>query len=130
VAATNVRRLAAVDMYGTAGTIRRRRIILVEFIVGALACPALGASLLGVGAGSQLWLDVWLIGIGINYLPLAIHGLTLARPGALERELAGVDIGKELRRYGFAQVWILVPFLVAIVALFQIRRRQPTAERE
>jgi hypothetical protein len=116
-------------MYGTAGTIRRRRIILVEFIVGALGCPALGASLLTAAAGPELWLDVWLIGIGINYLPLAIHGLTLSRAGALDRELADVNVRKELRRYGLAQVWILVPFLVAIVALFQVRRRQPAAPR-
>jgi hypothetical protein len=31
-----VQRLAAIDMYGTKGTTRRRRIILVEFVVLAL----------------------------------------------------------------------------------------------
>jgi hypothetical protein len=32
----NVKRLAAIDMYGTRGTLRRRRIILAEFTAGAL----------------------------------------------------------------------------------------------
>jgi len=123
VAATNVRRLAAVDMYGTAGTIRRRRIILVEFIVGALVCPALGARLVVLGPGPELWFGLWLIGIGINYVPLAIHALVLSRPGALDRELAGVDVGRELRRYGVSQVWLFVPLLVAVVALAQLHRR-------
>jgi hypothetical protein len=38
----DVRRLAAVDMYGTAGTQWRRRVITGEFIAGAIGCFALG----------------------------------------------------------------------------------------
>lgn len=38
--AMNVRRLAAIDMYGTRGTARRRRIILAEFLAGAVALVA------------------------------------------------------------------------------------------
>lgn len=32
----NVRRLVAIDMYGTIGRVRRRRIILAEFIAGVV----------------------------------------------------------------------------------------------
>jgi hypothetical protein len=43
----DVRRLAAIDMYGTRGTVRRRRIILAEFVLGVLAMVAFGIWLLG-----------------------------------------------------------------------------------
>jgi hypothetical protein len=39
----DVRRLAAVDMWGTRGTMRRRRIILAEFTTGVIAVTAVGA---------------------------------------------------------------------------------------
>jgi hypothetical protein len=38
----DVRHLAALDMWGTAGTLRRRRIIRAEFVVGAIGCTCLG----------------------------------------------------------------------------------------
>jgi hypothetical protein len=44
---TDVRRLAAIDMYGARGTVRRRRIILAEFVLGVLAMVAFGSWLLG-----------------------------------------------------------------------------------
>jgi len=40
--ALDVRRLAAIDMWGSAGAIRRRRLIRAEFVIGALGCTALG----------------------------------------------------------------------------------------
>jgi hypothetical protein len=46
---------------------------------------------------------------GLNYAPLAVYAVMLSRPGALHGELAGVDAGAELRRYGVLQLWILVP---------------------
>ena len=44
-----------------------------------------------------------------------------ARPGALEAELKNVDTARELRRAGVKQLWIAVPFVVAIVAVTQGR---------
>jgi hypothetical protein len=44
-------------------------------------------------------------------------------PGALQTEFAGADPGAELRDYTRAQVWVLVPFWVAGLALAQARRR-------
>ena len=44
----NVRRLAAIDMYGLSGTTRRRRIVLVEFVLGVVVLVGVGiATLLG-----------------------------------------------------------------------------------
>ncbi|MCI4066481.1 hypothetical protein MRQ36_29560 [Micromonospora sp. R77] len=119
----NVRRLAAVDMYGTVGARWRRRIVVAEFIVGAVG---------GVGPGLWIMLSsrslgwqvsgAWLVGMGVNYLLLAGHAVSLSRPGALNTELAGVDVRAELRYYGLAQLWLAIPLAVALLALLQLRR--------
>jgi hypothetical protein len=119
----DVRRLAAVDMYGTAGARWRRRVIVAEFILGALGGIALGlwTALSSRTVGWQLF-GAWLIGMGANYLVLALHAVTLSRPGALDTELAGVDVRAELRHYGLAQLWVAIPLTVAVFALAQLGR--------
>ena len=112
----NVRRFAAIDMYGTAGTRRRRRIVLLEFVVGTAGLLLIGAVLLI--RGGWLW-AAWLLGCGLNYGALAAHAITLYPPGRLETELAGVDVGAELRRYSIAQLLLFVPVLIAVVAVVQ-----------
>ena len=120
----NVKRLAAIDMYGSRGTVRRRRIIQAEFTAGLAVTVALGIWLAieASGLGVRIF-GIWLIGAGVNYAPLAAYAMLLSRPGALEAELAGVDSGQELRRYSVLQLWILVPLsLVAMTA----QGRKPT----
>ena len=120
----DVRRLAALDMHGGAGRRLRRRVILAEFILGALGCTSLG--LFGVIGGGVLgWriFGAWIVGIGLNYGVLALHALSLSRPGALEAELASVDLGRELRRYSYLQFWLAVPLLFAVLAVGQRRSR-------
>ena len=117
----DVKRAAALDMYGFAGTRRRRRIIRLEFFAGAAGCIALGA--LSLSAGSWPWVlfGAWLCGAGLNYIPLALYAERLSRPGALERELAGVDTASELRSLTLRQVWIAVPGALLLASL--LRRR-------
>jgi hypothetical protein len=113
----DVRRLAALDMWGTAGTARRRRIIRAEFFLGVLGCTGLGSYVLLTGSGGMLAVGAWLVGAGINYVPLAWQAQLLSTPGALEDELAGVDIRRALRQAGVRQLWIAVPLAVAYFAL-------------
>jgi F0F1-type ATP synthase assembly protein I len=47
----NVRRLAAIDMYGAQGTTRRRRIILAEFLVVVVVMVAFGIWLTAYACG-------------------------------------------------------------------------------
>jgi hypothetical protein len=114
----NVRRLAAIDMYGARGTTRRWRIILAEFAAGAAVSVAFGswlavfASILG---GRML--GIWMIGAGLNYALLAVYAIALSRPGTLSAELAGVDTGRELRRYSVLQLWIFVPLSLVVIAV-------------
>ena len=123
-----VRRLAAVDMHGARGTLVRRRVIVAEFVLGALAGTGLGVFVV-VATSTAGWLvfGLWLSGVCLNYVPLALHALALARPGRLEAEMAGADVGRELGHYTKAQFWIAVPLLFVVLAVVQSRGRVETA---
>jgi hypothetical protein len=123
----NVKRLAAIDMYGTRGTLRRRRIILAEFTAGVVATVALGTWLTTSASslGTRLF-GIWILGAGLNYTPLAAYAIALSRPGALVTELAGVDTGGELRRYSLLQFWIVVPLSLVIFTLFTRNPEPPS----
>jgi hypothetical protein len=118
----NVRRLAALDMHGAHGTRGRRRVILAEFALGTAGSAALAAWALSWGDASGVALAVWLLGLAANYVPLTAHVLALWRPGALDAELSGADLRAELRHYTRVQMWVLVPFCVAALAVAQSRR--------
>ena len=109
-------------MHGTRGTRRRRRLILAEFTLGTIGGVVLGVWALTWGGVGGVLLGIWLLGLAANYLPLTAQVLALWDPSALEAELAGADLGTELRQYTRAQVWVLVPFWVAGLALAQARR--------
>jgi hypothetical protein len=49
--------------------------------------------------------------------------MTASRPAALDAELAGVDTGRELRRYTVLQLWIFVPFALVVFAARDMLRR-------
>lgn len=103
---------------GAAGTLRRRRIILVEFVVGALALTVIGVVVLTT---SQRWasllLAVWMVIVGLNYVPLALHAVDLSRPGRLAAALEGVDVQRALRHYTVAQLWVFVPLSSVVMDL-------------
>lgn len=122
----SVRRFAAVDMYGTAGTRRRRRIVAAEFVLGTAGLLALAAIL--CVHGGWLW-GIWALGCGANYGALAVYAVALLRPERLRAELEGADVRSELRRYGVAQLLLFVPGLIALVALLESlhRHRAPRA---
>ena len=124
----NVRRLAALDMHGARGTRRRRRVILAEFALGTIGSVVLGAWALTWGDAAGVVLGIWLLGLAANYLPLTAHVLALWQPEVLRAELARADLDAELRHYTRVQIWVLVPFWVAGLALAQIRRRTETFE--
>lgn len=108
----DVRRLAAVDMHALKGTDLRRRVIIAEFVLAALGGLAIGLYLLlGVGGAVSAVVGLYAIGVGANYVPLAIHALSLRQPARLREELRGVDLNGELRYYTLAQFWVFVPLI-------------------
>jgi len=117
----DVRRFTALDMYGSAGTRRRRQVIRAEFLIGCPALLVLGALSLLNG---QLLVGGWFLGVGVNYVPLAVYSVILFPPGRLEAELAAVgDVRAQLIRAGAVQALLLVPFLVAAAAAAQHHTR-------
>jgi hypothetical protein len=120
-AVVDVRRLAAIDMHGLHGTARRRRLVLAEFVLGTVALVVIGtASIFASDSIIGRIVGWWMMGAGLNYALLAVHAVRLCRPWLLAEELAGVDVGSELRRYTILQLWIFVPLLLVI---FQIAGR-------
>ena len=122
----DVKQLTVVDMYGTSGTVRRRQIIRAEFIGGAIGCVALGVTSLLLGRSVAFCLvGGWLVGVGINYVPLAAYSVCLYPPGRLRAELAGVDIRAEQRYYTRAQIVLFMPLFIAVLAAAQEWSRRP-----
>jgi hypothetical protein len=116
----HVRRLAAVDMYARRGSRRRRRVILAEFVLAAVDIPLLGlAIVLAASAAPRVLLGGYLIGVGLNCLPLALQAISLSRTGRLDAEFAGADVGAELRRYTAEQLFIAIPLLMLILGTAQ-----------
>ena len=110
-------------MHGLRGTSRRRTIIAVEFVLGAVIGLAFGLWLVSrsVEPPSVLF-ACWILGIALNYVPLAVLAVRLSRHDNLAKELAGADIPREARRAGVFQLWILVPLAIVILALAQVLR--------
>jgi hypothetical protein len=128
----DVRRLAAIDMYGRHGSKRRRRVILAEFVLAAIDIPLLGLTIvLAASSVPRVLLGAYLVGVGLNFVPLGLHAISMSRAGRLRTELTGVDVAAELRRYTAKQLFIGIPLLVLIlgVAQFAMSRRMPSKSR-
>ncbi|GIF78102.1 hypothetical protein Asi02nite_76200 [Asanoa siamensis] len=93
--------------------------ILAEFLLGVVGGLALGLYVILLGAAGQVIFGAWVLGVAVNYAPLSVHALRLVAPGALERELAGVDVRAQLRRYTTRQFAVLVPLLFVVLDLRQ-----------
>lgn len=118
----DVRRLAALDMHGTAGRPARQRLVGAEFVFATGGCLGLGLwiAVASAPAGGRA-LGAWLAGVGVNYAVLTWQAASLWPRDALTAELAGVNLPTELRRYSVAQLWIVVPLLFAVLAVAQRR---------
>ena len=117
----DVRRLAAIDMYGRRGSTRRRRLILAEFVLATIDAPLLGlAMLLAASSALPALLGAYLMGVGLNFVPLALHAISLSRASRLDAELAGVDVRAELKRYAAKQLLIGIPMLVLLFGAAQV----------
>ena len=127
----DVRRLAAIDMYGRHGSKRRRRLVLAEFVLAAIDIPLLGlAIVLAASPAPRVLLGAYLIGVGLNFVPLALHGISMSRASRLGTELADVDVAAELRRYTAKQLFIGIPLLVLTLGVvqFAVCRRAPESQ--
>lgn len=118
----DVRKLAALDM-----ALHGPRFIVIEFAGGVGGCALIGALSLGAGTrlishgiSWQLILGAGLLWIALNYVPLLLNAIDLARRRTARQEAASeLASPRLLRRYGLLQLWILVPFAIVIFAFLQ-----------
>jgi hypothetical protein len=117
-----IRKLVAVDMVWLGS-----RVIVAEYALGILLPIALGVLSIRAGYFSpvrtpwQIGLGIWLVCIGINYIPLFIYAVLIALGGTVKEE--GQPENANARKYGIQQAVILIPLLVVILALVQEGRR-------
>lgn len=90
--------------------------------MGAGGCTLRGILTLLQGSDAWIFLGVWLVGDGANYLPLALEAQRLSRPGALDAAVADTELGQERRPAANSQLWIAVPFAMCVAAVTQRRR--------
>jgi hypothetical protein len=68
-------------MHGRRRGTRRPRLILAEFVLAALDMPLLGPAHVRVAAAvPQVLPGAYLIGVGLNCLPLALHAISQYEP--------------------------------------------------
>jgi len=120
-----MRKLVAVDM-----VLHGRLFILVEFAVGVLLALGLGVFFLRISLSSSplIWkvllvlFGLWSCGIAANYTPLFLYAVSIAKSGTVKAE--GKPELPLVHRYNVQQFVIFIPFLVAIVAIAQERKRR------
>ena len=123
----NVRKLAAIDLHFLG-----RTFILVEFALGVIGCGALGLitlrSAIQRGQSTALiLLGAYLLALAINYVPLLIYAISLARSGRAQSEIADelLEPKAAMRKYRRQSLLILVPFAVVIAGVREeLRKRQ------
>lgn len=118
----DVRKLAALDM-----ALHGKPFIVIEFAFGVAGCLGLGALSLStgvrLGAAWVVVLGAVLISSGVNYIPLFIHAVDLARKGSARQEAAyEVEHRELIWRYTVLQLWIVVPFAMVVMDLAQRAR--------
>jgi hypothetical protein len=117
----NVRRLAAVDLSGLGPGI-----VIPEFAIAVVGAPALGIlTVLRSGSLAATTFGVALIGLGVNYVPLLVHAIDLVRHSTVEATTAGHALDRRAlyAKYRRQSLWLLLPFIVAIAALVQVKQR-------
>ena len=115
----NVRRLAAVDLRFLGA-----KLIISEFTLGVVGPPAFGVFTLlkSHSIGMNLF-GVYLISLGLNYVPLMLHAISIVRLGSAQAEVEQESISRAelFRKYRRQSMWLLVSMVVPIVALQQQR---------
>jgi len=110
----NIRKLVAWDI-----TLHGSRFILIEFGLGTGALIIFSSWLMSM-VGS-LFLGLYIFLVGINYLVLLVYAIIIASLGSAKGEV-DPDLARSkhfVRKYGFQQLLILVPFAVLLITLIQ-----------
>ena len=117
----NARKLAAIDLVFLGS-----KVIIVEFAIGVFFGVALGFFVLLRGHGSlvQVVLGLYLISIGINYVPMLIYAIAISKANSARAELGSELDNKSaaMAKYRRQSLWLLVPLSVPVIVITQTRK--------
>jgi hypothetical protein len=115
----NIRKLAAVDV-----AFLGPRVILAEFSIGVFGSLSLGVlTLVRTHSLGGTIIGAYLVCLGINYIPLLLHAISLVRHGTASREIAD-EIPKRremFQKYRRQSLLLLLPLVAPIAAILQQR---------
>ena len=116
----NARKLAAIDL-----VFLGPKVIIAEFVAGVLLSAALGIFVLvrSHGSPAQIALGLYLITLGLNYVPMLIYAIVITRGKSASAELGSELENKRvaIANYRRQSFWLLVPLVVPLVVLIQGR---------
>jgi hypothetical protein len=119
----DLRRLAAVDV-----AFLGSKIILTEFAVGVLGPIVLGILTLrkSHSTGGMIF-GVYVLLIGVNYVPMLIHAISIVNDGTARDEIADEldDKQRLFRKYRKQSLYLLVPLVAPIAAWMRRSARLP-----
>ena len=116
----NARKLAAIDL-----VFLGPKLIITEFLAGVFLSAALGVFILvrSHGSPAQIALGLYLILLGLNYVPMLIYAIVITRGKSARAELGSEIENKRvaMANYRRQSLWLLVPLVVPLVTLTQDR---------
>ena len=113
----NPRKLAAIDI-----AFLGSKFIISEFAVGVLLCPLLGAATLKHARSFwQLAFGLYLICLGVNYLPMLVYAIDITMKQSARAELGRelTDHRRALSKYRRQSLFLLMPLFVPLIALIR-----------
>jgi hypothetical protein len=119
----NARKQAAIDLIFLGP-----KVIITEFSAGVFLSAVLGIFVLVRGHHSlaQIVLGLYLISLGINYVPMLNYAIRMNRAKSARAEL-GNELDDErvaMAKCSRQSLWLLVPRIVPLIALAQSRKPQ------
>lgn len=118
-AVIKLRKLAAIDIVFLGS-----KFIIAEFAGGVLLCIALGAFVLFKGHSLwQLALGLYLISLGLNYVPMLVYAVAITKGQSARAEIGDelLDKRRAMAKYRHQSLLLLAPLVVPILALAQSR---------
>jgi len=116
-AVINPRKLAAIDIIFLGP-----KFIIIEFAGGVILCASLGIFvLLRSHSVMTLALGLYLISLGINYVPMLIYAVAITKNDSAWTEMGDEldDKRRAMAKYRRQSLLLLVPLLVPIVSVYR-----------
>ena len=121
----NPRKLAAIDIVFLGS-----KLIIAEFASGVLLSAALGGFVLFRSHSlKQTAIGLYLISLGINYVPMLMYAVAISLAGRARAELGDelADRRQAMAKYRRQSLWLLIPFAIPIIAIVNLKGSRRTS---